>query len=44
MRTVVISGANRGIGLGLTKYFVLKGDRVIATARDPDRAEEDPLF
>lgn len=39
-RTVLITGSNRGIGLGLTGYFLKKGDTVIATARDPQRADK----
>jgi NAD(P)-dependent dehydrogenase (short-subunit alcohol dehydrogenase family) len=37
---VVITGANRGIGLGLTRRYSADGWRVIATARDPDEAAE----
>lgn len=37
---IVITGANRGIGLELTRRYVLRGDRVDATARAPERAEE----
>lgn len=40
MREILIVGANRGIGLGLAKCFSEAGDRVIATARDPDAADE----
>ncbi len=39
METVVITGANRGIGLQLTKQFLLTGKRVIATCRDLDKAQ-----
>lgn len=35
METVVITGANRGIGLGLTRSFLERGKRVIATHRTP---------
>ncbi|MGH9315509.1 MAG: hypothetical protein ACRD1P_00130 [Thermoanaerobaculia bacterium] len=31
----VVTGANRGIGLELARQLALRGDRVIATARDP---------
>lgn len=33
MKTVLITGANRGIGLALTRQFVARGDRVIACCR-----------
>ncbi|OQX38334.1 MAG: short-chain dehydrogenase [Oceanospirillales bacterium LUC14_002_19_P2] len=32
-RTVVITGANRGIGLELTRHYVEQGDRVICVCR-----------
>ncbi len=34
-----VTGANRGIGLALTRQLVRRGDRVIATARQPDRCD-----
>src|SRR5262249_17476254 len=34
----LIAGANRGIGLGVTKEFLSHGWDVIATARAPDKA------
>ncbi len=37
-RLALIIGANRGIGLGVTKQFLARGWDVIATARDPERA------
>ena len=37
---VLITGANRGIGLALTNAYATKGWRVIATCRDPGRAAE----
>jgi NAD(P)-dependent dehydrogenase (short-subunit alcohol dehydrogenase family) len=40
METVVITGANRGIGLGLTRRFLAAGRRVIATCRQPDASGE----
>lgn len=40
MTTILITGSNRGIGLALTAAFLRQGDRVIATARDPDKALE----
>ena len=36
METVVITGANRGIGLALTRRFLRAGKRVVATCRNPD--------
>jgi NAD(P)-dependent dehydrogenase (short-subunit alcohol dehydrogenase family) len=39
-RTVLVTGANRGIGYEFVKQFSAKGYRVIATCRNPDRAEE----
>ena len=39
-KTVLITGANRGIGLGLTLKFLQGGWHVIATARNPDGARE----
>jgi NAD(P)-dependent dehydrogenase (short-subunit alcohol dehydrogenase family) len=38
MRTVLISGANRGLGLEFARQYLAAGDRVIAGARDPDAA------
>ena len=37
-RLALIIGANRGIGLGVTKEFLVRGWDVIATARDPAKA------
>jgi NAD(P)-dependent dehydrogenase (short-subunit alcohol dehydrogenase family) len=37
-RLALIVGANRGIGLGVTKEFLAHGWDVIATARQPDKA------
>lgn len=37
-RTVLVTGANRGIGLELTRQLIARGDRVIATARKPGEA------
>ena len=39
MKKVLITGANRGIGLGLVKQFLLAGEMVFATCREPERAE-----
>ena len=38
METVLITGANRGIGLELVKILLQDGRRVIATCRDPESA------
>ncbi len=38
--TVLITGANRGVGLALTQRYASDGWRVIATARDPAAATE----
>lgn len=40
MPTLAITGANRGIGLALTKRFVKAGWSVHATAREPEQATE----
>ena len=40
VRTVLITGANRGIGLGLARQYAANGWHVIGTARKPDAAEE----
>jgi NAD(P)-dependent dehydrogenase (short-subunit alcohol dehydrogenase family) len=37
MATILVTGANRGIGLALAEELVQRGDRVIATVRDPFR-------
>ena len=38
MATVLITGANRGIGLELTKRYLSRGDTVLACCRDPNAA------
>lgn len=38
--TVLITGANRGLGLELTKHFIKDGYTVIGTARTPEKATE----
>ena len=38
MSTVLITGANRGIGLALTQQYLEDGWQVVATSRDPDNA------
>lgn len=40
METIVISGANRGIGLELTRLSLEAGHTVIAGARDPKQSKE----
>ena len=38
--TAIVTGANRGIGLGLVRHLATRGDQVIAAARDPGAARE----
>ena len=38
MPTVLITGANRGLGLELARQYTADGWRVMATSRDPDEA------
>ncbi|MGJ8725377.1 MAG: SDR family oxidoreductase [Roseibacillus sp.] len=38
--TVLITGANRGLGLEFAKQFSEKGYKVIGTARSPEKAED----
>lgn len=40
MQTVLVTGANRGIGLALTKALLSRGNNVIACSRKPDAASE----
>jgi NAD(P)-dependent dehydrogenase (short-subunit alcohol dehydrogenase family) len=40
MPTVLITGANRGIGLEFARQYASEGWEVIATARDPGNADE----
>ena len=40
MTTVVITGANRGLGLALAKQHLSQGDTVIGGCRNPSAATE----
>jgi len=40
MQTVLVTGANRGIGLEFTRQFLHRGCRVVATSRTPEGAPE----
>ena len=40
MKRILITGANRGLGLGLTQAYLKRGERVFATCRTPDQAED----
>lgn len=40
MRSVLITGANRGIGLALARQYATEGARVFACCRDPGRADK----
>jgi len=37
---VIVTGANRGIGLGLVRQLAARGGELVAATRDPDRATE----
>ena len=39
-KTVLVTGANKGIGFGIAKYLGLSGWKVIIGARDEERAEK----
>lgn len=39
MKHVLITGANRGLGLELARQLLARGDRVIAACRQPDQAQ-----
>lgn len=39
MNTILITGANRGIGLEFVKQYLDDGDKVIATCREPSKAQ-----
>ena len=40
MPTWLVTGANRGIGLAFARTLSRRGERVVGTARRPDRADE----
>lgn len=40
MKTWLIVGASRGIGLEFVRQLLDRGDRVIATVRNPEKAAE----
>jgi NAD(P)-dependent dehydrogenase (short-subunit alcohol dehydrogenase family) len=40
MKRIVITGANRGLGLGLARQYAARGERVFAGCRSPERAAE----
>lgn len=40
MATIIITGANRGLGLEMAKQYAANGWNVIATAREPEKAKE----
>ncbi len=40
MTTILITGANRGLGLGMARHAVERGYTVIGTARDPKSADD----
>ena len=40
MPTVLLTGANRGIGFGFSKVYMHAGWRVLAAERDPDGADD----
>lgn len=40
MAQILITGANRGLGLEFTRQFLERGERVVATCRQPGRANE----
>lgn len=39
MSTVLVTGANRGLGLEFVRQYINKGWRVLAACRTPERAK-----
>lgn len=39
-KTAIVTGSNRGMGLGWVKHFLTEGYQVVATARKPDKATD----
>ena len=39
MKKVLITGANRGLGLGFVQHYLLSGNLVVATCRRPEKAK-----
>ena len=39
-QTVIVTGSNRGIGLGWVKHYLDAGDSVVATCRTPAEATD----
>lgn len=39
MKQILITGANRGLGLEMARQFLGRGDRVIASCRQPEEAQ-----
>src|SRR5581483_5341867 len=40
MRRVVVTGVNRGLGLEFTRQLLAAGDEVVATVRQPKKADD----
>ncbi len=40
MATILVTGANKGVGLELAKRYAARGDQVLACCRNPDEATE----
>lgn len=43
-KTVVITGASRGIGKALTDYFVMEGANVVTISRSAEIVKTDKVF